>query len=307
MEENKKKNKGLIVLIILLIMCVIGLCGYIVYNKLFENSKVNNSITTTTISQENNEEQSDETIDELMSYIDLVGEYKSINDDMGNVCLGYSGLCSEIVFKNIVVNGKDLSLKYKLYNSMNILRKYHETKLSYGKIDKVYNEEISNINNEEVYYINAKELIDIINKFYNSNYTYEDYKSIEYVQSINVIDVQGVYLAQVENVDVYCIYAINNDLPSKRYINHNNDFEKNGEYIYLYTDSIANIKVGYREGEDAIINISKIDNSETIDVEENIFDISYEKYRDFYTKYKMTYKINSDDTYTFISSEPILN
>ena len=51
MEENKKENKGLIVLVILLILCVISLAGYIVYDKVLSNNKQSNNQTdeTTTI------------------------------------------------------------------------------------------------------------------------------------------------------------------------------------------------------------------------------------------------------------------
>ena len=51
MEETKKSSKGLIVLIIILIICVIGLGGYIVYDKVLNKNKqtVNNSNTPTTI------------------------------------------------------------------------------------------------------------------------------------------------------------------------------------------------------------------------------------------------------------------
>ena len=68
MEENKKKNKGLIVLVILLIMCVLGLCGYVIYisflktkdNKIDNNTSATKT-TITTVNQENIEEHSIET------------------------------------------------------------------------------------------------------------------------------------------------------------------------------------------------------------------------------------------------------
>ena len=34
MEETKKNSKGLIVLVIILIICILGLSGYIVYDKM---------------------------------------------------------------------------------------------------------------------------------------------------------------------------------------------------------------------------------------------------------------------------------
>ncbi len=39
MKENKKSSKGLIILIIILIICVLGLGGYIVYDKVLNNTE----------------------------------------------------------------------------------------------------------------------------------------------------------------------------------------------------------------------------------------------------------------------------
>lgn len=51
MEENKKSSKGIIIPIIILIICVIGLGGYIVYDKVLSKNKktigANNTSTTT--------------------------------------------------------------------------------------------------------------------------------------------------------------------------------------------------------------------------------------------------------------------
>ena len=47
MEENKINNKGLIVLVILLIICVLGLSGYIVYDKMSEKNLLKKDINNT--------------------------------------------------------------------------------------------------------------------------------------------------------------------------------------------------------------------------------------------------------------------
>lgn len=65
MEENKKNTRGLIVLVIILFICVIGLGGYIVYDKLLNKSSqsIDNSKSTKTpeINEKNN-------FDKIVSY-----------------------------------------------------------------------------------------------------------------------------------------------------------------------------------------------------------------------------------------------
>ena len=50
--ENKKNSKGLIVLVIILVLCVLGLAGYIVYDKMLsKNKKTINANKSSTITQ----------------------------------------------------------------------------------------------------------------------------------------------------------------------------------------------------------------------------------------------------------------
>ena len=52
MEENRKKNKGLIILVILLIICVTGLMGYVIYNNLLKSNINNTTNIKNSISKE---------------------------------------------------------------------------------------------------------------------------------------------------------------------------------------------------------------------------------------------------------------
>ena len=84
MEENKKKNSGLIVLVILLILCVIGLAGYIVYDKVFENTKVINNTTTTTITTTTDNKKINEDTEYLLNnfinlHIGFCSSYRNYN------------------------------------------------------------------------------------------------------------------------------------------------------------------------------------------------------------------------------------
>lgn len=56
MEETKKNSKGLIVLVIILIICILGLGGYIVYDKLSTKPTptTNNTKSSTTKLLDNN-------------------------------------------------------------------------------------------------------------------------------------------------------------------------------------------------------------------------------------------------------------
>ena len=68
--EEKKNNKGLIWLIIILIILVLGLVGYIVYDKGFINDKLQNeNITTSTTTT------SKETLTETIDIVDNLTEY----------------------------------------------------------------------------------------------------------------------------------------------------------------------------------------------------------------------------------------
>ena len=80
--EKEKSNSGLIVLVILLIVCVLGLAGYIVYDKINETSTSNLSKTTTTNVVKDKEKSDVETKDNIANQdiepsklIELTKEY----------------------------------------------------------------------------------------------------------------------------------------------------------------------------------------------------------------------------------------
>ena len=99
--EEKKNNNGLIVLIIILSVCVLGLGGYIVYDKLFSDDKSNNTVNNNTSSEDK----------------------KDAMDIVNNVLSRYSGSCNELIDRiflfgdNITVNDLRIVHEDRTYNS----------------------------------------------------------------------------------------------------------------------------------------------------------------------------------------------
>ena len=88
MEESKKSSKGLTILIIVLIVCVLGLGGYIVYDKVLSKNKEienNNNTPSTTKKEENiNLDNSDKnSILEkyILENINLESDYEVLNNE----------------------------------------------------------------------------------------------------------------------------------------------------------------------------------------------------------------------------------
>lgn len=92
--EEKKNNKGIIWVIIILIFLILGLIGYIVYDKVvLENNSMNNNVlnntTTTTTTIKNQETLTEEEINKYLSYVpfSLLHEdaYHSNSTNINNV------------------------------------------------------------------------------------------------------------------------------------------------------------------------------------------------------------------------------
>lgn len=90
MEETKKSSKGLIILIIGLIICVIGLGGYIVYDKVLNKNKqttsTNNNNTSSTIKKEENINLDNSDKNSILETyisenIDLESSYEVLNNE----------------------------------------------------------------------------------------------------------------------------------------------------------------------------------------------------------------------------------
>ena len=156
MEETKKSSKGLIMLIIVLIICVIGLGGYIVYDKVLNKNKqitsTNNNTTPSTKKEENiNLDNSDKnrTLETYISQnIDLESSYEVLNneeyetlvkkyeDNANNIIENEN----EVAINNTIsteINWKEVS-KYVDNNSL-ISRMTENSKLKSVKYDDLLN------------------------------------------------------------------------------------------------------------------------------------------------------------------------
>lgn len=114
--EEKKNNKGLICLIVILIVLVLGLVGYIVYDELFSYSKVNDKITTTTTNNiiENVSLYEMKETEVIGTFISSDGDYLTIKDENDNIKLKYPVI-------NIKSNEiKDINKKIKNNIDLNI-------------------------------------------------------------------------------------------------------------------------------------------------------------------------------------------
>lgn len=95
--ENKKNSKGLIVLVIILIICVLGLAGYIVYDKVLNKQTINTNNNTSstskkienTISNEpnkNNYINNNTTEDIIKNFNKRIDEVKTGKEDKTLLC-----------------------------------------------------------------------------------------------------------------------------------------------------------------------------------------------------------------------------
>lgn len=120
--ENKKNSKGLIVLVIILIICVLGLTGYILYNK---NHK-GDSDNLVNENQKTNEQTKENNI-----YKNFSSNLKSeISKKYDSNNLNYQTISNEVVKDGYEVFLTKENTLYVKYNNANLLAKYGEYKIA---------------------------------------------------------------------------------------------------------------------------------------------------------------------------------
>lgn len=136
--ENNKNSKGLIVLVIILIICILGLGGYIVYDKILnkptpttDNTK---SSTTKPINNESETYIIDKNTKKVLTLEEIISSYKNYTDMID-------------ILKKYINDNYD-----KLYSN----DLYEKNKIIYEVEDSLKN------NNYSLYYNNNDELIIII-------------------------------------------------------------------------------------------------------------------------------------------------
>ena len=118
MEENKKKNKGLIVLVVLLIICVLGLAGYIIFGKSCDKKSINSDKkdNNTTIKNSNNHNNE--------KYVDL--EINNNDEiDTSNYWYKYQN-----DYKTIIYRIKSANFAFDIqYSGMNTIFKFDNSEV----------------------------------------------------------------------------------------------------------------------------------------------------------------------------------
>lgn len=126
MEETKNNSKGLIVLVIILIICVLGLGAYIVYDKLSTKStpttdNTKSSTTNSTKKNQSKEEKNYEIKKTNIFAIKLQNTYgdvdpigSNISDEQGNIWLNYP----QINYQTKSVVNLNNQIKDNIYNNI---------------------------------------------------------------------------------------------------------------------------------------------------------------------------------------------
>ena len=137
--ENKKNSKGLIVLVIILVLCVLGLAGYIVYDKVLNKKTpiidIKECIPTQNKETENNVENTDENsfLDKYISEtINYSKDYEILNND------DYKSLIKKyiVIGNNIVDNENEVSINNTVLSETpwNKISKYVDNKELYSEM-----------------------------------------------------------------------------------------------------------------------------------------------------------------------------
>ena len=173
MEETKKSSKGLIVLIIILIICILGLGGYIVYDKVFNKNK---SIENKKTSQKNQNSLINNILPNDMSnyyqilwdYEYLYNKYFTMKDDNEEKYLCNEEGCS---LYNKFTKKTISNSSFKPYNFVKI-----EKNKLYWKVDNNWIQDDKITNDIKLFYIDAFE--ETIQSFIIINDNNETYRII---------------------------------------------------------------------------------------------------------------------------------
>ena len=156
MEETKKNSKGLIVLVIILIICILGLSGYIVYDKMLnKQTQTTDNTKSSTTKPINKESEYDKTTSYDITLNNnnhkIYYKYKIVagNDNYEDIELAkesgdyiYNELHAEIYLDNSKIN--DIVIYYDNENNINNIKSEKEnldlsnTKIIKGKDNKDY-------------------------------------------------------------------------------------------------------------------------------------------------------------------------
>lgn len=255
MEETKKNSKGLIVLVIILIICILGLGGYIVYDKLSTKpTPTTDNTKSSTTKPINNESEYDKTT----SY-DI-----TLNNNNHKIYYKYKIVAGNDNYEDIELakeNGE------YVYNEL-----HAEIYLDNSKINDIviYYDKENNINNVK----SEKENLDLSNTKIIKGKDNKDYLIFTLEEPHQFLDGRKVFF--ISNDDGNLIYKYESEFDSSLTVNDSNSkFYNSSERYIIETDKIYIIEdAGNNENGTIKIqeNILTIENNEAKIEKGNIYE-----------------------------------
>lgn len=280
MKDTKKINKGIITVIILLILVILSLIGYIIYEKIKSDRTLQNSnnikTSTSTTTKINIIKPSDKEIEEFLSYVpikpetDLISNYNEYYDYDEDA---YSGKIENI--NNI---NEKLLLAYAYNNAKETNTEEEITSNMCGDTSKCRADK----------YVLETDLISEMKKMYNIN----TINSKSFKISGGIVEQNEKYYLAFMNLGASPINKINKIL----------NYEFNNEDLVIYE------KAGFIVDLQGKISILKTTNKNDITKEDPYTNkddaIKYieQNINDFNT-YKHTFKLNENNNYYWYSTE----
>lgn len=280
MKDTKKINKGIITVIILLILVILSLIGYIIYEKIKSDRTLQNSnnikTSTSTTTKINIIKPSDKEIEEFLSYVpikpetDLISNYNEYYDYDEDA---YSGKIENI--NNI---NEKLLLAYAYNNAKETNTEEEITSNMCGDTSKCRADK----------YVLETDLISEMKKMYNIN----TINSKSFKISGGIVEQNEKYYLAFMNLGAYPINKINKIL----------NYEFNNEDLVIYE------KAGFIVDLQGKISILKTTNKNDITKEDpytNKDDATkyIEKNINEFNTYKHTFKLNENNNYYWYSTE----
>ena len=140
-----EKKNGLIVLIIILSILVIGLSGFIIYDKVLSNNKSENKIIENNNNQENNDEQILVTLPEQEAK-EIIETRTEIANDFFERYNTYCGPDGSILDNEIIIDNND-NFAYYSINNYNTFSELEDYLLQFITKDTLYSNEYYDQNN----------------------------------------------------------------------------------------------------------------------------------------------------------------
>lgn len=281
--KEKKQNKGMIVIIVILVLALLGTTGYIVYDK-FLKEEVNVSKENKNNSQYENVEKEKEVTDSLLKEglsLKIAMLEKISNTETEKYRSGY-------IYKKDISNS-EINSDTKLYNVLQNL--YHENE---GLIPVTTNYDFKEL---EPYKSVATQIdVSLVTERYNDLYG-------ERVVDHKNLDGCPMFIYDAENSKYYGMAECGGT--SSTYLkSYNNKYTQLKDDFYVYV-SVASITYNDQEGNSTVYTDYEMQNKYkdvTIAEVENIINSS--NYKDF-SEYKYTFTKNKNGNYIFSSIERV--